>query len=78
MFRASVTMNMSQRINEPLVHCPAPVTFNVSQVAGRPELFGDESVRVAFNVCRRLMQPSTLFAWQDCAQIIQIIALKRC
>ena len=34
MFRASVTMNMSQRISRRLVHLPAPVTFNLSQVAG--------------------------------------------
>ena len=33
MFRASVTMNMSQRISRRLVHLPAPVTFNVSQLA---------------------------------------------
>jgi len=31
-FKASVTMNMSQRIGRPLVHLPAPVTFNVSQL----------------------------------------------
>ena len=33
MFVASVTTNMSQRINELPVHLPAPVTFILSQLA---------------------------------------------
>jgi len=33
MFVASVTTNTSQRINEPLVHPPASVTFILSQLA---------------------------------------------
>src|ERR1039458_4560741 len=33
MFRIWVTTNRSQRISGPLVHLPAPVTFNMSQLA---------------------------------------------
>ena len=32
MFGAGVTTNVSQRIGRPLVHHPAPVTFNLSQL----------------------------------------------
>jgi hypothetical protein len=36
MFGSSVTTIMSQRIGELLVHLPAPVTFNLSQLDGGP------------------------------------------
>ncbi len=36
MFGAWVTTNVSQRISGPLVHLHVPVTFNLSQLGGRP------------------------------------------
>ena len=36
MFGIWVATNMSQRIGRPLVHLPAPVTFNVSQLGVAP------------------------------------------
>ena len=70
MFGIWVTTNMSQRIGRPLVHLPAPVTFNMSQFApARLELRDCSAVSLSANCPLYGKQSQTISVSSDRTQV---------